>query len=166
MMKEYIENVERKAQERENKENEMRREMRHKKQKQIQELMQMYKKSTNLNIDPENKEDVLKELFQQYGTKKKEFELNYKLTNGNILVPDSDDIKLKATPRKLSWRRSQLSFASTSTDSTESREEQQPKSATLPPESKDAFIGISSRARPTTLQLTLNYETDFNALML
>ena len=168
MMKEYIEKVEKRAAEQENKENEKKREIRKKKEEQVQELIRMYsKKSTTKIIEPEKKGEILKELLQQYGKQKKELSSN-KIAKDQTLAPESTDMKLKTTPRKISVSpRSQLHFSSTSTDSFEARNQEQEKNTTREkPESPESFNRKSSRPRPTTLKITLNYETDCDAITL
>lgn len=168
MMKEYIEKVEKRAAEQENKENEKKREIRKKKEEQVQELIRMYsKKSTTKIIEPEKKGEILKELLQQYGKQKKEISSNT-IAKDQKLAPESTDMKLKTTPRKISVSpRSQLHFSSTSTDSFEARNQDQEKDPTREkPESPESFNRKSSRPRPTTLKITLNYETDCDAITL
>ena len=164
MMKDYIAKVE-------NKENERIREIRKKKEEQLQELIKLYsKKSTSKTIEPEKKGEILKELMQQYGTQKRE-PSNVKISTTQTLAPDlPSDTKLKTTPRKISVspRLQQLHFSSTSTESSEPKEEQDtpPTSRELITESPEPFSKKSSRPRPTTLKLTLSYETDCNAITL
>ena len=168
MMKEYIEKVEKKAAEQENKENEEKREIKKKKEEQVQELIRLYsKKSTTKIIEPEKKGEILKELLQQYGTQKKELPSN-KIVIEQTLAPEPVDMKLKTTPRKISVSpRSQLHFSSTSTDSFEPRDQEQDTHPSREKrESSETFNRKSSRPRPTTLKITLNYETDCDAITL
>ena len=160
MMKEYIEKVE-------NKENERIREIRKKREEQVQELIRLYSKnSTTKIIEPEKKGEILKELLQQYGTQK---ELSYnKISKDQALAPDSADMKLKTTPRKISVspRLQQLHFSSHSTDSSEPIDEQKVSPTQEISKSPELFNRKSSRPRPTTLKITLEYETDCDAITL
>ena len=161
MMKEYIENVE-------NKENERIREIRKKREEQVQELIRLYsKKSMTTIIEPEKKGEILKDLLQQYGSQKQEISSN-KISKGQTLAPDTDDLNLKSTPRKISVspRLQKIHFSSTSTDSSEQIDEQKIDPTREESKSPESFNRKSSRPRPTTLKLTLNYETDCDAITL
>ena len=163
-MKEYIEKVE-------NKENERIREIQKKREEQVQELIRLYsKKSVTTIIEPEKKGEILKELLQQYGTQKQELSSN-KISKGQTLAPDTADMKLRSTPRKISVspRLQKIHFSSTSTTSTDSSEqidEQKIDPTREESMSPESFNKKSSRPRPTTLKLTLNYETDCDAITL
>ena len=164
MMKEYIEKVE-------NKENERIREIRKKREEQVQELIRLYsKKSMTTIIEPEKKGEILKDLLQQYGSQKQEISSN-KISKGQKLAPDTADLNLRSTPRKISVspRLQKIHFSSTSTTSTDSSEqmdEQKIDPTREESKSPESFNKKSSRPRPTTLKLTLNYETDCDAITL
>ena len=148
-MKDYIANVERKAEEQENKENEIRKQEKMTKQKEIEELILLYGKRNNkTEVETDKKEEVLKELMDQYGKQRKnKLNLIEKYKTELLSVPSNTEKKV--SPRKLSPSyKAQI----VKEESIEKQEELE--------EDKNTFTKQSKRPRPTTLKLKVNHNLD------
>ena len=150
MMKNYIENVERKAKEKQNRENE-------EKRKQIQKLMEIYGRKGDDVVVSGDREKMLRELMDQYGGQKRKVEAR------TLAVPSQHPTESKTLLRKISVSpriRNEMS-ESRSYDNRIEIEQRDHDTSEEPVIEKTRSY---RRQRPTSLRLNKSYESDNVAL--